>query len=343
MIRISVVLPAYDRQHVLEQELPRVFAQDFPPREVEAKVVRYETTEGAGSTASRKTLESESGLRCPAILYHHVGPLLPGTYPDLTVSPKQFEQQIRWLASKGYVGILPSDWIRCRREGASLPEKAILLTFDDAYDDTAQYALPILRRYGFGAVVFVVTGQLGGTNTWDEADGRGTLQLMTAEQIKYWAAQGIEFGAHSRTHPDLTRQSAEECAAEVAGSKSDLSALLGSPIASFAYPYGACNEAVCDVVRREFDLAFSVEEGMNSLRTDPHLLRRTYIGPGDSLMEFALIVRWGGLNNLRNRYRRFGIRTWLRRAMKSAIDFPGKMMGRKDIDKLPPQGRDNSA
>jgi peptidoglycan/xylan/chitin deacetylase (PgdA/CDA1 family) len=166
-----------------------------------------------------------------------------------------------------------------------------------------------------------VTGRLGGTNTWDEAEGSGTLHLMTAEQIRSWAEQGIEFGAHSRTHPDLTKLSTAECSAEVAGSKSDLSALLGSPVVSFAYPYGECNDAVRDLVRLEFDLAFSVEEGMNYLRGDPHLLRRAYIGPKDSLTEFGLIVRLGGLNNLRSLYRRFGIRTRIRRAIKSAIGF----------------------
>ncbi len=206
-----------------------------------------------GIAGSWKVLESEFGRRCPAVLYHHIGPTRPGTYPDLTISPEQFERQIRWLASKGYVGILPSDWLRWRRDGTGLPEKPVLLTFDDAYDDTAQYALPILRRYGFGAAIFVVTERLGGTNTWDEAEGCGTLKLMTAEQIQSWAERGIEFGAHSRTHPDLTKLSAIECRDEVAGSKRELSALLGSPVVSFAYPYGELNAAVCDVVRGKFD------------------------------------------------------------------------------------------
>ena len=272
-------------------------------------------------TGSWKVLESEFGRRYPVIMYHHVGPSRPGTYPDLTVSPEQFERQIRWLAKRGYVGILPSDWLRWRRKGTGLPEKPILLTFDDAYDDTAQFALPILRRYGFGAAVFVVTERLGGTNTWDEADGCGSLQLMTAEQIRSWAEQGIEFGAHSRTHPNLTKLSAAECSAEVAGSKSDLSALLGAPVVSFAYPYGELNDAVCDLVRGEFDLAFGVEEGMNNLRGDPHRIRRAYIGPNDSLTEFGVMVRWGGLRDLRKRYRSLGIRTRLRRAIKSAIGF----------------------
>lgn len=257
--------------------------------------------EGAlGVAGSWKALEDEFGRSCSSLLYHHIGPARPGTKRELTVSPERFERQIRWLARRGYAGIKPSDWLEWIRHGSSLPKKPILLTFDDAYADTADYALPILRKYGFSAAVFVVTERLAGTNTWDEVQGCGTLQLMTAEQIRYWARQGIEFGAHSRTHPHLTKLSASVMKAEVVGSKNDLTALLGYPPVAFAYPYGEYNDAVCDLVRGEFDLAFSVEEGLNYLSGDPHLLRRAYVGPGDSLIEFALSARRGGIRRLRD-------------------------------------------
>ena len=194
----------------------------------------------------------------------------------MTVSAEKFEQQIRWLAERGFKGICPRDWLEWLRTGNGLSDKPILLTFDDAYADTAEYALPILKRYGFGAAIFVVTHRLGGTNTWDEAEGCGTLHLMTAEQIRQWAGQGIEFGAHSRTHPHLNSLSIAEMEAEVKGSKDDLAALLGHSPASFAYPYGDSNDAVLDLVRKEFDIAFSVEEGLNYLSSDPHWLRRAY-------------------------------------------------------------------
>ena len=86
-----------------------------------------------------------------------------------------------------------------------------------------------------------------------------------------------------------------ELAAELAGSKNDLGALLGHPRVSFAYPYGDCNETVGDLVRREFEMAFDVEEGLNYLSGDPHKLRRAHTGPSDSLFEFALSVRRGGI------------------------------------------------
>lgn len=254
------------------------------------------------------------GQGCSALLYHHVGPVRPHTYPESTVSPERFERQIQWLNRRGYVGIRPSEWLNWVRERKSLPAKPIMLTFDDAYADTADIALPILRKCGFSAAVFVVTERLGGTNSWDEAQGCGTLQLMTAEQIRYWAGQGIEFGAHSRTHAHLNELTASELSAEVAGSKNDLTALLGLPISSFAYPYGEFNDKVCDLVRREFTMAFSADVGMNYLSGDLHLLRRALVRPNDSMIEFILSSRWGGTNSIGNLRIRLGVRSRLKRA-----------------------------
>ena len=257
---------------------------------------------------SWEDFDREFAMRLPVLLYHHVGPARPGTSPSMTVSPERFERQVRWLALRGYHGIRPADWFRWRREGKGLPEKPVLLTFDDAYAELVEHAFPVLRRYGFQAAVYVVTGQLGGTNAWDEACGAGTLRLMTAEQIRFWATQGIEFGAHSRTHADLTMLSAHELSEEVVGSGKDLESILGSRVASFAYPYGFHNQAVDDCVRGAFDLAFvaGVEaEGLNHLLTDPHLLRRTMVQTSDSVIDVECRARWGlsPIQRLRTRLR----------------------------------------
>ena len=91
------------------------------------------------------------------------------------------------VSSPVYIVEQPAAGFRWRREGKGLPDKPVLLTFDDGYADLAEYALPVLRRYGFGAGVFIVTGQVGGTNAWDEARSSGTHHLLTREQIRYWA------------------------------------------------------------------------------------------------------------------------------------------------------------
>lgn len=269
------------------------------------------------SSGSWAVLKSEFDHKLPALMYHHVGPFRPGSNDGITISPEQFERQIRWLVHRGYAAIKPCDWLRWLREGKGLPEKPILLTFDDAYADTANFALPILQRYGFNAAVFVVTQRLGGTNCWDEDQGCGTLELMNAEQIRYWAGQGMEFGCHGRTHADLTKLSAHEVEAEVAGSQKDLGELLASGVVSFAYPYGKCNDTIKECVRNHFDLGFGVEPGLNYLQDDAHLLRRAYVSRNDSLIEFALSVRCGGLKKFRDLRGRIGVRSRLKRAIES--------------------------
>lgn len=281
-----------------------------------------ESRSATREVGSWKALQREFGMRLPVLLYHHIGLLRPETTPGLTVSPERFERQVRWLARRGYTGICPVDWLRWRREGTGLPDQPILLTFDDGYADLADYAFPILRRYGFGAGVFIVTGQVGGTNAWDEARGAAILRLLTAEQIRYWATQGIEFGAHSRTHADLATLSAQELAEEVVGSRDDLASLLGSQVVSFAYPYGFHNQAIVDCVRVAFDLAFITPdhgEGLNNLLTDPHLLLRTMVQPGDTLLDLECRARWG-YNPLLNLRARLRLRSHLKRAVLSVLD-----------------------
>ena len=299
-----------------------------PVREAGVRLLGYATLitrlravrRAAGSWGA---LQSEFGKKLPVLLYHHVGPPRPGTLSFLTVSPESFERHVRWLARRGFAGIRPSDWLRWLRDGTGLPDKPILLTFDDGYADIAEYALPVLRRHGFSAAVNVVTGQIGKTNAWDEARGSGTHRLMTAEQIRYWAAQGIEFGAHSRTHPDLTKLSASELAAEVSGSKNELASLLGSPVVSFVYPYGKVSEAVSAFVRCEFDLAFTTESGLNYLRTDPHLLRRINISPNDSLIDIECHTHWEELHRIAGLCARLQVRSSFKRAARFVLRRQG--------------------
>ena len=229
----------------------------------------------------------------PVLLYHHVGPSRPGTFPELTVSADRFERHIVWLARHGYVGICPSEWLAWCREGEPLPKKPVLCTFDDGYADLAEYALPVLRRYDFGAAVFVVTGCIGGENQWDQARGSQPHRLMTAGQIQEWSAHGIEFGAHSRTHPDLTTLSGPQLDEEIQGSRDDLSAVTHRAVVSFAYPYGRVNKVVAERAGAVFDCAFSCQSGVNTVSNDLHALRRSMVQPDDSALALACRVRFG--------------------------------------------------
>ena len=234
-------------------------------------------------------------MKLPILVYHDVGYPVTGAWPALTILPEQFERQMSWLADHGYVGIRPSDWLAWRQGGKDWLFKPVMITFDDAYANVAEHALPVLRRLGFSAAVYVVTARIGTSSAWDEAKGLTTLSLMTATQIQYWAKEGIEFGAHGRTHVDLTALSGVQLIEEVEGSAHDLSDLLGLRTASFAYPYGAHDPSVRKCVGRVVDMALTTESGLNDLRTEPMRLHRAAIQPRDSVSAFACRVRFGKL------------------------------------------------
>lgn len=248
-------------------------------------------------------LRAAFGARLPALLYHYVGPPVPGVPEALVISPQAFARHMRWLALLGYEGIRLSDWSSWREEGGPLPRKPVAITFDDGYAATAAHALPMLERHGFAATVFAVTGQIGGSNAWDAAKGVAELPLMNDREIRAWSRRAVEFGAHSRSHADLTRLAPQARSTEIAGSRDDLEGLTGRSVTSFAYPYGYHDAATRAMVAEAFDAAVTCDEGMNSLATDPCLMRRTLVQPGDNFIDYAGRVLFGfsPLNRLRSR------------------------------------------
>lgn len=227
------------------------------------------------------------GRRLPALLYHQIGtPTAHMERYSITVTPERFRRHMRWLHWRGYVGITPAQWLAWCTEGKPLPKKPVLITFDDAYADLVENALPVVERYGHHAVVFVITELMREGKTWENS------RVMTQEQAQEWAARGIEFGGHTRTHPDLTAESSDRVADEVKGSKQDLQAAGLIPV-SFAYPFGCTNEQVRQAVDGVFPLAFTCDEGMNDLRTDGLLMKRTMVLPRDTVLDLEMRLALG--------------------------------------------------
>jgi len=268
-------------------------------------------------TESWDAMRREFGMRLPVLLYHHVGPPRTRTHSELTVSPPSFERHVSWLARRGYTGITASDWWQWCVEAKPLPSQPVLISFDDGYADLADYALPVLRRHGFSAVVYIITGKIGGEVAWDDPRSTESYKLMGVEQIRHWAREGIEFGAHSRTHADLTMLGADRLTDEIAGSKEDLERVTGVPALSFAYPFGYLDDTVVEAARNRFAMAMSCDDGFNDLATDPCLLRRTIVRPFDTVADIELraALGWNPLENIRGFLR---VRSRLRTTLKAA-------------------------
>jgi peptidoglycan/xylan/chitin deacetylase (PgdA/CDA1 family) len=209
---------------------------------------------------------------------------------SLSISEEQFEQQMAWLMRHRYTTISLDQWQSALQGEVHRP---ILLTFDDAYADLCNHALPLLRRLGLRATVFAVSSFLGAFNNWDVERGFAPCPLMTEQQVLYWASQGIDFGAHSRTHPFLTELDSSSLTKEIEDSAMELGGLLDRPVSAFAYPYGYHNRAVRRCVASKFELAFTCMGGLNHARTDPYRLRRSMVQPHDSQIDFLMRVRFG--------------------------------------------------
>jgi peptidoglycan/xylan/chitin deacetylase (PgdA/CDA1 family) len=166
-----------------------------------------------------------------------------------------FATQMQVLADLGRRSLRLSEFIDWHHGTNGDMDDGVLITFDDAFEDFAQVAAPILRRHGFSALVFVPTRRLGHSEGWQGANDPAR-PLMNWATVKALANDGIEFGGHSRTHADLTKLSAADREDEIAGCAEDLSAQIAKPVEGFAAPYGRVSPEVVEAIGRHYRAAF---------------------------------------------------------------------------------------
>lgn len=229
----------------------------------------------------------DSGI--PILMYHKVNPdSASGSY-GLRVIPREFEKQMAYLSKSGYSAISLADLADHFEKGKPLPERPVIITFDDGYLDNYTYAYPILKKYGMTATIFVVAGTVGGINEFDYSAGRQPLNKMAGwPQLKEMAAGGMTIGSHTVRHPRLTRVDAEEAWHEIAGSRRLLEARLKMPVEFFCYPYGNYSGSIAEMVRKSgYRAAVTTVQGLGDFRQQPFTLKRIRIRGDYNLTRFA--------------------------------------------------------
>ncbi len=217
----------------------------------------------------------------PVLMYHHVSiPPTGADYlrKDLSVSPDDFEAQLRYLIENGYAPITLSGLIMHLQTGQPLPSNPVILTFDDGFKDQYTNAYPLLKKYGFVATFFIITGFA------DE----GRDGCMSWADVELLHADGMEIGSHSYTHPNLAGRSFDYVVWQTLGSKEAIEARTHQPVRFFSYPSGQYDQQVMDVLRSEgYWGAVTVEAG--SLQSSQHTfeLRRIRVRGRYSLTDFA--------------------------------------------------------
>lgn len=226
-------------------------------------------------------------------MYHKVDQILPGTrYPGNHVLPEAFEEQLAELKRLSYQSITLEQWIAYKEKRAPLPHRSIIITFDDGYQSTHRIAWPLLRRYGFGATVFLVAGLIGKTNAWDVEERQEPL--LNASEIREMQDGGVTFGSHTLSHRALTRIPLDEAARELTDSRKSLEALLERPVTTLCYPYAKQNRAIRDLARTAgYTAAVIGRGGKNWLWTDSYALRRIKLDTSTTLGELRRKLRRG--------------------------------------------------
>jgi peptidoglycan/xylan/chitin deacetylase (PgdA/CDA1 family) len=232
------------------------------------------------------------GLR--VLMYHKVS---QKTGDALTVTVDQLKKQLEWLKAEEFEFISCAALLEKLERKEPLPPRAVLVTFDDAYLDNYELALPLLRQFSVPATIFVPTGFIGKTNVWDG----GACPLMNVEQLRSAVAGGVELGLHSHRHMNYGKvpvaQAVEDVQACVAAMQD-----LGLPyVSALAYPYGGRPKAVAErnALLEAFGVsgvkaAFRIGNRVNSLPLRDHFeINRLGVRGDESFAVFQRKIKWG--------------------------------------------------
>lgn len=220
------------------------------------------------------------------LMYHQVG-----NFPAMTThratycDHHRFATQMAYLKLGGYHVLRLDEALQCLRGDLPIPPRAVVLTFDDAYENFYEYAFPVLQKHGFPALVYAISGMLGQPAAWLATDGHQTPLLMSAARLRQLRSAGIDIGSHSVSHVRLAEQSAERVCEELTHSKAELEDVLGERIDHFCYPYGSHDIHTVEAAAQAGYLsATTCERAPATSADDPLTLPRKAIAWGDSLI-----------------------------------------------------------
>jgi peptidoglycan/xylan/chitin deacetylase (PgdA/CDA1 family) len=237
-----------------------------------------ETVSGAG------TLDGEAERTLRVLMYHKVNDLWPN---PTTVPTSVFDAQMTLLVELGYVPVSLDAVLEHYLHRAPLPPKAVLLTFDDGYRDNLENAVPILRRHGFPAVLFVPIGFLDDARPLPHEESLRLLGIRNEtvdwDELSELEAGGVRIESHGIGHRPLSELEPAEATREIALSKLRLEERLGREVEAFAFVKGSLAdyrpEHASLVQQAGYKVAFTSVSGANASSSDRFRLRRYNVEP----------------------------------------------------------------
>jgi peptidoglycan/xylan/chitin deacetylase (PgdA/CDA1 family) len=204
----------------------------------------------------------------PVLCYHNLKSGMKGHNPQYTITGWQFRRHMQMLADSGFHSILPDQLYAYLTSGMPLPERPIMITFDDTREEQFNTAAAILDSLGMKGVFFVMTIPIGKPG------------YMTAGQIKQLSDNGHVIGCHTWDHPDVRYISATAWDMQISRPKQALETITGKKVSYFAYPYGAWNgKAIAEIKTRGIKAAFQLSNHRSN--REPLFTIRRLMVPGD--------------------------------------------------------------
>ena len=239
-------------------------------------------------------MEDDAAVTLPVLMYHHILEASSSRLGDYVITPEQFESDLQFLSSHGYQAVTTAEILNFVRTGSPLPEKPVLITFDDGFESVYVYAYPLLKKYNMKAAVSVIGAY---TELFSDPNEPRHLNYshLSWEQLREMIYSGIfEVGNHTMNmHEDGTngkrfgiriKEGENETAyrkavtEDIGGLNNRMEEELGIRPKIFAYPFGAlCKESKPILSELGFSVILTCEEKINTLTCgseEPIILKR---------------------------------------------------------------------
>lgn len=231
----------------------------------------------------------------PILMYHSID----SSGSPVSISKQLFANHVEVLRQRNFEVIPLREALRTLKE-KGVTERKIVLTFDDGFDNFYTDAFPILSKYKMPCTVFLVPNYCGKNNDWPtQLKSVPRLPLMDWSRVQELSSAQIEFGAHTCTHPFLTRLSPDCAVREIKQSQDVIQEKIGRSVPYFAYPYGNLNRTVRAIVSEHFEAALgtslaettSQDDVYNLSRIDAYYLAKRFELIDSSFLSFYLMIR----------------------------------------------------
>ncbi len=229
----------------------------------------------------------------PILLYHSLRAEATDRYRRFSIDPGQFAEQMEHIAAGGFQTLTVSQLAAVLADPtASLPERPLVITFDDGFEEWHSVALPTLTRLGLRATAYIVTGSLGGRSRWLAPLGEGDRPMLSESQVRDLDEGGVEIGAHGHRHIPLDEMSFSDAVRDIDTSRARLEEIVRHPVLTFAYPFGSHTGRIKRYVETSgFGSACAVKQALSHSNDDRFALARATVGSDVSMQRLDSWIR----------------------------------------------------